>query len=736
MRKNYIFFGIILLASLLRVIGTNPGYNKYHADEPILYGTAIDMVTRGNIDPNRFDYPAGTIFINFVFFKFLFIPLSYLKYFAVNILNLVDGLVQLPKSSIEWERILRLEIIGTKVFYPLFWGRYIVSLFSIGSVVLIYIFSRKVFNNFIGLLSAFLLTVNFRQVMAAHMNLPDPYNAFFLILSLYFTYRMWKKPTTVNYLYAGLCAGASFSMKYQIFSFLPIIFAHLDLLIVNKNIKLGQLISRKVFILGFSVLIVFVLLNPYFFIHFESAKMWTSAVSARYAMGVNKLNFFPFSYLYHYDYGPIEFVLVVLGMIVSIIKYPKRFLFLLTIILPFFFVFTYFSAGGFYVRNFVTITPFLLIFASIFIYHFYELLRIRFNDFFSKIVLVFLIGLTVFVPFRNSLLNTYYYTKEWGYYVLSDWLNKNLDPNSVVAANPFDPPTGAPVMIKTEFELSGSYSMSEHRDDGAKYSILNSDWAANLFFFWMSYGYKDLAKYWNKPMYILRNTFYGLSIEELMRYQVFSTFKPWQAPDEALVFSKFPDWGKVDFGIKEKFEFSEGLSGWTVVDKENYDSDFVWDSASGNKNKGSILFLSSGSPYSIVRIRSNLISVKPGYLYKVDGFIRSDNEFSAKQRNGFLRIDYWSDDDLTKMPIYSAISSRLFGTIKWNLKSVYERAPENSKYLTISFQMADNLTSKMWLDDVILSESKKDVDDITSSSPYNKQKIDLDLFYTNSHGNL
>lgn len=720
-KNNLVIILILTIAADLRFIGTNPGYNKFHSDEPILYGTAMEMIIRGDLNPLRFDYPAGSIFINYLFFKFIFIPLSWVKFFVVNFAKILEGTIHFPISELEMNRIFYVEIVGTKIYHPLFWGRYVVAMFSFGNVFLIYLLVKKLFNKNLGLIASFLVALNFRQVLSAHMNLPDVYNLFFLLLTIIFCIKLWNSPTKLNYLLVGLSSGAAFSMKYQIFSFIPIVLVHLYVSINNKGIDFKKLFSiDKIFITGFSSLLVFLLFNPYILVDYETARMWIDAVSKRYAMGVNKLNFYPFSYLYHYDYGSIQFIFVLIGIVVGLIKYFRKSILLLAIIVPFFFVFVYFSAGGFYVRNFVTITPLVLIFAAIFLYQIFNKSRLAFS------VMLFL---AILIPFRNSFFSTYYFTKEWSYNKLTNWLYENFPEGETVAAHPFDPPTGSPLMNKTEFEISGSYSVAEHLENDASWALLNSDWAANPFFFWMSYGLADLPKFWNKPMDILRDTFYGLSIEELFRYQVYFVSKVWQAPDEALVLAKLPKWPTVNFVEIKKYSFDYDSQGWSFMaydEKENNQFSF---------DNNSIKFRPTESSFSISKVVSPKIKIKPGHLYKIVGFLKSSESIESKKRNAFLRLDFFENENDVK-PLITALSSRLYGENKWLEKNIIDRAPENANFIRVGLQFSDSSSAFVSLDDVIISESQEPVDDITQSHPYNIEEIDLNLFYTNSHGNL
>jgi len=83
--RNKILIVILIIAAVLRFVGTKPGYNQYHADEGISYSAATSMIKNGNLDPLRYDYPALVPLTNYVFFKFIFIPVNWAYYYFSHI---------------------------------------------------------------------------------------------------------------------------------------------------------------------------------------------------------------------------------------------------------------------------------------------------------------------------------------------------------------------------------------------------------------------------------------------------------------------------------------------------------------------------------------------------------------------------------------------------------------------------------------------------------------------------
>jgi len=719
-RKNQWLLLILFLAFLFRFVGVRPGYNSFHPDEPILTGKAIQMIKRGNLDPGRYDYPTLSIYVDFLFFKFFFTPIYWMKYYLTNIIGIIDGVIHIPPSALEAKRLFQVEILGVRDISALFWGRYVSALFSLGCVFLIYLLGCKLFNKSIGLVAAFLLIFNFKHVANSHINLPDTYNSFFLLLSIIASVNLWQRPSKKNYILGGIAAGLFFSTKYQFFALFPFGLAHLYR---SRNPFSYIFISS-----GLVFLLVFLILNAYFFINIELALYWMASVSGRYAVGTNNLNLFPLSYLYKVDYGQFESIMILIGSILILRKSFRKGSFLFVTVIPFAFMFLYYTGGGLFVRNFITITPILLLLAAYGIWNIYKFFNKRIIPAFSTLVLFFLLLGSVYVPAKNSLINSYYYTKPWNINVLKDWQRQILPDSVAIAAHPFDPVEGPSNVIRSEFEISGNYSLNEHREAGADWALVNLMWAANPFYFWMGYGFKDLNIYWDKPIDQLRNMYHGLATEELFRYQVFSVTKPWQAPEFNYVMIKFPEWPEVQMKAIKLFDFSDGTQGWS----------FGYDDKIGHSSPGSIAVELSGDKFPYKRITSEPMEVKPGRLYKVEGFLKTGAILPSNQRDGLLRIDFYSEViySADRVGLISSVSSRAWGSDDWFKKQVIERAPGGAKYMVVSLQVGSSGRTKIWADDIVVEESDSEIVEITSQPPYLDKPIDLNLLYFNSIGNL
>ena len=230
-----------------------------------------------------------------------------------------------------------------------------------------------------------------------------------------------------------------------------------------------------------------------------------------------------------------------------------------------------------------------------------------------------------------------------------------------MASHPFDP---LPENVKrTDFIRASTYSFSEFREERADYALINMDWASGDFYGWMPEVFPKSLKYFQKPVSEMRNTFSGLSIEEMLSFVVASSYKPWQAPDAALFLVKVPYFE----GTRYKKPVGIKL----------------------NSNK----FLSEG------------MSVKPGFIYKVSGYLKTDNTVRKEMRSFFVRMDFFDSlSSAGERRIYSSVSSRYYGS-GWQKVELLTFAPQNAKYAKVSVQAYRDGPTNYSVKNVVLEES-------------------------------
>src|SRR5258708_1556140 len=286
MKKNLLIILILIIAIIFRFIGINPGYHSNHADEVNIYTTAITMFKAGNLEPFRYEYPPLPAYINLIAYRLFFIPLGIFQYDLINIGKVFDGVVPLKMTPLAYKSFLQLQIFGDREINVLFWGRAITAVFGVMVVFVFYEIGKRMYDKEVGLITAFFIAINYREVFNSHFVLPDTYNAFFLGIAVLVTLRVWQKPSFKNYLLASIACGLSFATKYQFFSFTPLLLVHVYRVIDTKGFKnrIKVLFDPAALIVPIIIAIVFMVLNPYFFIHYDIAKPQLDYVALKYQL--------------------------------------------------------------------------------------------------------------------------------------------------------------------------------------------------------------------------------------------------------------------------------------------------------------------------------------------------------------------------------------------------------------------------------------------------------------------
>lgn len=727
-KNNPIISLIVFIALVLRIYGIYPGYPDIHPDESSSYSTSVHLLYNF-LKPDRFDYPAGVPFINAIVYVVFFIPLYVLKIIFYN----SDALLQFIFNPHNFFVQHKEEIFGNRDFYAMYWTRIITAVFGTASVLLLYFTGKKLFNKEVGIFAAFFLAVNYLHVVRSHFGLPDTYNGFFLVLMLLICSRLLKKDSLKNYIFAGIVGGLAFSLKYQLFAFLPFFLTHL--LIVLKR-KKPLLLFRWEFI--FSLIIAgltFLLVNPYYLFNIAEAMKQNANDIRRYQMG--NIFFRPYSYFYlfYWGIGSLASISIVLGMILMAIRSPRNWLILMSFVFTFFFVMTYYGQGGIFTRNFANVMPYLMLFAG---YGMYVLLGLFKNKYkhtlLAKVLIIVLMLGINFSSIKNSLILDKYYSMPWNETKLSEWLRDQLPKNTVVRNyQMFFHAVGGQAVIDKQFFMKdwdyskGPNSLAEFQEEETDFAILNTNPLQSITYWWR--GYPELfLKYNTVPFDFIENGFHGLSIKELLRYTVFEAYKPWQSHYENnyLVF-------KIPKKPKDFEKLGKKIANFTFDTKEDIwqlRGDFGLGSMKASWIEGTLVATSSGTTS---RLSSPAISVKEGLQYSVRGNIKTSAQTDG-ERDGFLRIDFYSDDKkdtLEKIGIIVAISSRAHAIGEWTNIQASMIAPKGSKFMTVSFQFKNAYFTSMFDDIEVFESSTKPIERF-KEIPYIKSTIPLESLYYNT----
>ncbi|QQG43476.1 MAG: glycosyltransferase family 39 protein [Candidatus Daviesbacteria bacterium] len=720
------FLLIVVLAVYLRFSGVNPGYQPYHPDEGISYSAASSMIKNGNIDSLRYDYPAVVPLANALFYKTFFVPLQWTKFYLTNLNQIINKQIKLPLEKKEYKKIFQEEILGSREINALFWSRYVTAFFGVGVVILTYFLAATLFNRQIGLLSAFLVSINYREVLNSHLGLPDIYNAFFLLAATLSAVYLWQKPTKMKYWLTAILVGFSFSTKYQLFALAPFALVHLYLTYQQKNWKshLRCFFRWEVLLVPFLVLLTFVVLNPYHIAGYQETLNQIHNVSLKYGMGAKVFYLYPYSYLYHIGIGAVTSLLIIGGLIWGIKQSFQKSLLLLSIIIPFFYLTTYYSTGGFYTRNFVTVIPFLLIFAGFVLSKLWDL---KINSHLSKAsLMVFLVVLILAVKenLANSLVVTQEYTKPWNYKILSLWIGKNIAPGSKVAAHS-SVPLPDYIVSRLLYDFEEDFSIDEFKASGADYAIANLDWATNQFYGWMTQAGQPHQDF-EKPVNRLEQTYAAMAVRELSVHTVYSVINPWQAPESDFIIAKIPEYKASNLEEIASFNFRNSNQNWSTKGS-------VYKNIQLPVGEKGLSIGGEAVGEEVIRWESPPIdNIMSGFVIKANIVTKSEE----LDKNAYLAVNFYeneedANDSLNRVGV--RISKRLQGSGEHQLELI-GAVPTNSNYFTISFRNYNAAKSQVILSSLELYSTNVKVD--YGGVKVNSINLDTNVLFPNSHGNL
>lgn len=721
---NSIIIAILVVAFLIRFIGLIPGHHPNHPDEPMSYSSAFQMLINGNLDPKRFDYPSGVPFMHALFYKTFILPFISIPVFISHPSSLVTAIVnnKLFLSEFKWD------IFGKSLLNALFWSRYLTAFLAVISIFLVYKIGSKLFNKTAGIFSAFFLTFNYRHVLSSHLALSDIPNSFFALLAFYASVLLLEKNTKKHYLFCGLLVALSFSIKYQIFTLFPFVLVHLIWVFRKKSV--GEFFNPFFLFSLMLIPIVFVILNPYLLLNLSKALPIIKGVSMRYGTGANKFNFYPIYYLYYWGIGELPLAAIMLGFISAMIRFPLKILLVSSFVLPFLYVFLYYMGGGTYIRNFTTVIPFLTLFAGLLFYFIW--------DFFHKLIKQRVLLLSMAFLFlvlinwdqiRNSITVSVYYSKPWNRELLRVWADNYLpentqirDANVGLAAVPNKKVKIIPWEHK---DLNSIVELQEAKDD---FAVLNIQWYYIYLFYWFGTPYQELLKNQGIPYDMLQNSYYGLALSEFKDYAVWESYKPWQTPDYGYLVVKIPEKLKSIGQLIKKYNFEKN--------QEGFSGEVWWDNQISFEDKGSLKITDKSIRNRGDRITSGFIPVIPGKTYTVEAYVKSLNKIESENKDLFVRLDFYHDNDnlsIQNIGIKQAVSGRIFDAQIWKKLRVFATAPDNVKYLTISFEREKIWKAyTYWIDDISIFESTTKPEEKFKNIPYNKSIVPDDVLYPNS----
>lgn len=428
-QKKYIFitiFTIICLSLLVRVWGVNFGLPNWypHTDETLTFR----KVLRTEENP-------------------------YYKYDPLSLFHFV-----LDKSEYLYGRVMSLLEIDYErgTLYPgmmLMW-RIITALISSISVYLTYLIGKKLYNSKIGLLAATVLCFSLSDVFRAHIVKQDTYNQLLCLLAFLGSILMYKKGYLKYYFMTGLVIGVATAIKLNAIIFLIFLIpAHilrastLKEAFHIKQIKYKLPVSIIAVALGFYLAFPYDLFKPpkhiidFFILILNRAVLDVDKIQfAKMAHGINLATiiskikwinmYFANSGLWYSIYAAS-----VAGFLITIKKHKKEGIILISF--PVLYCIVLSLRTVIYDRWMTLLTPFLAIFAALFLYETYNFMSNRFKlAAKQKIVVMFLLlGVIIGYPAFRVFLFDYCVagqdTRETAY----RWIKKNLSKHEIIFTN-------------------------------------------------------------------------------------------------------------------------------------------------------------------------------------------------------------------------------------------------------------------------------------------------------------
>lgn len=715
--SKYLLILILLLSLVLNTVGLFPN-TLLHQKEPVLFKPANNILVNifqkqdfdPNVEPHPFIYGSSIIYLH-TFVRGITL-------FTIYNVHQLTGFVFGEKDA--FSNIYNLQqFITDKTIYFFednlrIASRFVTVLFGVGAVYLTYIIAEILYKNRkIALFSAFALAITPLWVRDAHYSTPDIPQNFLFLAAFLFSVKLWQKPTLRNYLLAGFFIGLSSSLKYFPLSLLPFLYFHF---LVSKF----RFFNGKFFLSIIAIFVGYLAGMPYLFVHYKEILANFNFAAGWYAPKaladnesiMQKLippyfHGFHFKFALNYSILPGPLVLAIIGFLGNIKKYGAETLAVLIIpIVNTLFITGYLEVTYDYLP--MPSLPFLAILIGLGCYYSANWLVGKFN---LKQSLVYIL---ILVPLIPSLISTVssdiacskQITEEQG----KSWITESIDRGTPLAIQPVVRVASAwPEVLRSE--LKSRYSMEELQEKDIKFSAVIS-------------GYIQLYDIWSEDSFIpnqdmIDNQFLHLVAKEYQdRATLVKQFvKPRMCNDNELYIFKLPErLPEVNHQVKSfSFNNESDFQDWVLKDSGNLKQvQLNFSKDEGYIEKGSLYYQHSRLPLARFTLShllfysppvySPFIEVAPNVVYTVTSWVKTTKESLLKAPDGFLRLDFYQQEDAKPLTIYLTPRATKDG---WQKLTTTGVAPQEAKFLRIGFQtIAATESGKFWVDNVELLDNK------------------------------
>ncbi len=269
-RVNWLLVAIVALGLGLRLWGIGFGLPYlYHPDEGVPVTIALRMLHTGNLDPDFFDWPSLTFYLN---------ALVYLAYF---LFGKAMGRFAAPADLL----LPDIETIAVgKALLPeeFLLARGLTAVFGALGIVAVYLICRDLSGSrTAGWLGALWFAVEPVGIRHSQYVRPDIFLVTFALFSLWFALRIVDDPRPRNYFLAGVCAGLATASKYNAaFIVLPMAVAHF------ARFRARGFARKEIYLAALASLLTFFATTPYALLDWN--RFWRGGIlgdAAHYASG-------------------------------------------------------------------------------------------------------------------------------------------------------------------------------------------------------------------------------------------------------------------------------------------------------------------------------------------------------------------------------------------------------------------------------------------------------------------
>jgi hypothetical protein len=436
---------LIGLALFLRLVGISHDLPfVFHPDEPTIVRSALGISFSPN--PAHFDWPHLYIYLNYFVFMFF----ATLRNVA-EMLNFKQSI--LLYAPIIWD--------DNSIFYLI--TRIFTAVLGAFTLLPIYLTAKNLFNEKVGILSAFVFAVIPYHAWQSHYSLPDVPMIFFFSWALYYASNILTTDETGNYIKSGFFTGLAASTKYNgglAALFVPI--AHLIRIISGINIKsygketildlkgIASLIVSGLFaVLAFVLGTPFAILDNQTFMRTDNYKgaMWQFANVGHLPITLhlssilnNLIHRLPDDLGYTILLG--YFAALIIFIVRLVLKKSSRYVQSLWFIFIPSLIFLYYISGFEKQRSqyFMIMYPFFAIAFGYFLYEIFIFFETR-----AKILSFLILAVLLFPPFYFSMKGALTFNNGDTRSVIYDWAKANISKDSPII---FNDSTLSPVITK------------------------------------------------------------------------------------------------------------------------------------------------------------------------------------------------------------------------------------------------------------------------------------------------